>query len=291
MKKIFTILCIALLMFTMAGCNEQPSQGNHHTPNKNDQKEKPDKINFEEETIIDNQKCRVIIKEINPKGTFGYSIKAELANKSGDQTYMYTIDHASLNGVQMDPYFATVLAPAEKASEEISFSDDKIIKEIGDITDIELSLNVYDSNDHAAEPIAQEVFHLYPYGKEYATVYEKEMKQKDQLLAENKQIKVVMTGYESDPTWGFSINLYLLNKTNKTLIYCMENVMINDIPLDSSYVTLILANKSSFSVMNWLYDLLQQNNIYEIKDIEFTIRVYDQEDEKEYYNKQVVLHP
>lgn len=50
---------------------------------------------------------------------WGYTLKAQLENKSTEKTYMFSVESASINGVQCDPMFASEVAAGKKANEEI----------------------------------------------------------------------------------------------------------------------------------------------------------------------------
>ena len=53
-------------------------------------------------------------------------LKAQLENKSTEKTYMFSVESASINGVQCDPMFASEVAAGKKANEEINFSTDTL---------------------------------------------------------------------------------------------------------------------------------------------------------------------
>lgn len=57
---------------------------------------------------------------------WGYTLKAQLENKSTEKTYMFSVESASINGVQCDPMFASEVAAGKKANEEINFSTDTL---------------------------------------------------------------------------------------------------------------------------------------------------------------------
>lgn len=59
-------------------------------------------------------------------GLRGYTLKAQLENKSTEKTYMFSVESASINGVQCDPMFASEVAAGKKANEEINFSTDTL---------------------------------------------------------------------------------------------------------------------------------------------------------------------
>ena len=98
------------------------SQNEESTENDNTENQ----IVFEEVVAIDNAECAVKITEIDPDNMWGYTLKAQLENKSTEKTYMFSVESASINGVQCDPMFASEVAAGKKANEEINFSTDTL---------------------------------------------------------------------------------------------------------------------------------------------------------------------
>ena len=136
---------------------------------------------------------------------WGYTLKAQLENKSTEKTYMFSVESASINGVQCDPMFASEVAAGKKANEEINFSTDTLEENgIVEYTDIELTFKVYDSNDWSADPVGKETIHVYPYGEENAVAFVREAQATDNVIIDNDYVTVIVTGYEDDEIWGYA---------------------------------------------------------------------------------------
>ena len=158
------------------------SQNEESTENDNTENQ----IVFEEVVAIDNAECAVKITEIDPDNMWGYTLKAQLENKSTEKTYMFSVESASINGVQCDPMFASEVAAGKKANEEINFSTDTLEENgIVEYTDIELTFKVYDSNDWSADPVGKETIHVYPYGEENAVAFVREAQATDNVIIDN----------------------------------------------------------------------------------------------------------
>ena len=160
MKKLVTLLLSLALVLSLAACggeatpdasDDAPASSQNEESTENDNTE--NQIVFEEVVAIDNAECAVKITEIDPDNMWGYTLKAQLENKSTEKTYMFSVESASINGVQCDPMFASEVAAGKKANEEINFSTDTLEENgIVEYTDIELTFKVYDSNDWSADP-------------------------------------------------------------------------------------------------------------------------------------------
>lgn len=190
MKKLVTLLLSLALVLSLAACggeatpdasDDAPASSQNEESTENDNTE--NQIVFEEVVAIDNAECAVKITEIDPDNMWGYTLKAQLENKSTEKTYMFSVESASINGVQCDPMFASEVAAGKKANEEINFSTDTLEENgIVEYTDIELTFKVYDSNDWSADPVGKETIHVYPYGEENAVAFVREAQATDNVI-------------------------------------------------------------------------------------------------------------
>jgi hypothetical protein len=83
----------------------------------------------------------------------------------------------------------------------------------------------------------------------------------------------------------------MVNKTQDKLMISVENTAMNQIELDAFFTTALLPKKSSFSVANWMISDLQENMIFEVNEIAFTLRVYRENEDKDLYKEEIVLKP
>ena len=234
------------------------------------------------------------MKEIDPDNMWGFTLKAELENKSAEKTYMFSVESAAINGVESDPLFASEVAPEKKANESIIFSDSSLKgNDIGDYTDIELTFRVYDSNDWLSEAAARETVHVYPYGEDKATTFVREAQSSDNVIVDNESVTVVVTSYEDDPIWGYTVNLFLLNKTDKNVMFSVDEASVNGYMADPFFATSVSAGKCAFGSMAWPDSSLQENGITEVEEIEFLLRAYDSDNwlGEDFVNETITLNP
>lgn len=232
---------------------------------------------FEGFTAIDSEACSVAVRAIDPDSTWGYEIQVALENKSPDKTYMFSVDTAAVNGVETDPLFATEVAPGKKANESIHFPDLSGYG-IKEFTDIELFFRVYNNDDWAEDPAANESFHVYPYGEEKAEAFVREAAAADRVLAENDDVAVIVTGVRMDEIWGYTLYLYLMNKSEKDVMIAIEDASINGYMADPFFASSVKAGKVKFTTVSWSDTTLEENGITEVTDLEFTLRAYDEND-------------
>ena len=223
--------------------------------------------------------CSIKITQIDPENLFGFTLKSQLENKSAEKTYMFSVESGAINGVECDPLFAVEIAAGKKSNNEINFLNDNLKKnEIGDYTDIELTFRVYDSNDWTAEPVAKETIHIYPYGEDRAVKFVRSPQPNDNVIIDNDSVTVIVTGYEEDKIWGYKVNLFLINKTDKNVMFGVNEASINGFMADPFYATTVSAGKCAFSSMSWTNRVLEDNGISAVEKIEFKFRIYDSDD-------------
>ncbi len=292
MKKIATLLLVLVLTFSLAACGGETTIDNNETSETS--KTKKNAISFTEVVAVDNAECSIKIIEIDPDNMWGYTLKAQIENKSADKTYMFSVESAAINGVEYDPLFASEVAAGKKSNENISFTSDELEKNgVGDYTDIELTFHVYDSDDILADPVAKETIHIYPYGKDKAVKFVRQAQASDNVIIDNENVTVVVTGYEDDEIWGYTVNLYLLNKTDKDLMFTVDEASVNGYMADPLYATSVSGGKCAFSSMSWSDTTLEENSITDIEEIEFKFKAYDIDDfmGDDFANETIKLNP
>lgn len=274
--------------------NRSSSDENAETPQTDAPANSKNEITFTELVVADNEECFIKITGIEPDARRGCTLKVLLENKSAEKTYMYTVDAGAVNGVDCDPFFAAEVAAGKKSNEKITFSTRNFKEnDIGAYTDIELTFRVYDSNDWLADPVAKQTVHVYPYGEEKAVAFVREPLDTDTVLVDNDYVTVIATGYEEDAICGYTVNLFLLNKTDKNIMFCVDDASINGFMLDPFYAKIVAAGKCAFSSMSWSKSKLEENDITAIEAIEFKFRAYDSDNwrDDDFANELVTLNP
>ena len=320
MKRIIALLLSLVLMLSLAACGgektpntneeQKPTQSQNTTDEEKPGESEPEEsepeattptedetdkneISFTELVVVDNEKCLIKITGIDNDLIWGYSLKVYMENKSADQSYMFSVDEASTNGVQRTALLATEVAAGKKANESLIFMDDMSEKDIGDYTDIELKFSVSDSEDWLSDPVAEETVHVYPYGEDKAVQFVREAQDSDKVVVDNEYVTAIVTGYEEDEIWGYTVKMFLVNKTDKNLMFSSSESSVNGFMIDSFLAETVSPGKCAFSSMIWDDTTLEENSITKIEEIEFNLQVYDFENLSADYlaNETVTLNP
>ena len=95
---------------------------------------------------------------------------------------------------------------------------------------------------------------------------------------DNEFATVVVTGYTDDPIFGFAVNFYIVNKSNKDISINVDNVSVNDCMAEPFlFGSVIYPNRATFTDMSWLDEDFEKNNITTVQKIEFDLMVEDWE--------------
>ena len=327
MKKILSIFICLILAFTMTACggtapdtsnasntsnntngdasasntSDTISDGQNNSVEISDTPENDSGIaedttviGFSPVTAVDNDQCSITITDIDAENMWGYTLKATLENKSSDITYMFSVYSASINGVTCDPFFASEVAPGKKSIEEISFSTETLEENgITDFTDIELTFRVSDYDDWSAAPVADETVHVYPYGEDKATVFVRDAQATDTVLADNEYATIIVTGYYTDDIWGYTADLYIVNKTDTEIMISVEDVSVNGFMADPFFATSVMPHKSTFTSISWSEDIFIECGITTVENIEFILAASDYNDwmADRFFEEAITLNP
>ncbi len=256
--------------------------------------ESPQPAEFQELTVVDDEFCTIRITDIDPDNLWGYTLGVYLENKSADAAYVFSVEAASVNGVDTDPLFASEVAPGKKANGEISFAD-PVLEEngVGEFTDIRLNFRVYDANDWTADPVAEAGIHVYPKGEENARAFVREAQSSDKVVVDNDKVTITVTGYREDEIWGYTADLFIENKTEAPIMVTANEVSVNGYMADPYYAESVSGGSCAFSSISWMDTVLEENGITQVETVELKLRVYPSEDwmAEDYANETVMLTP
>ncbi len=302
MKKKFFISAIGVILaLSITACGGSSGSSVSETAAQEEEaadeaalEEAEDEIAFSGITVVDNDECVIEISPLESGGIFGASLPVYLENKSADKTYMFSLQSLSIDDLEISSLFAKEVAPGKKANEEIDIMDPSLgTAGINEYSDIELTFRVYDMGDWLAAPAALETVHIYLYGEENANSYVREPESTDNVLIDDDNVTVIVTGYEPDSLWGYAVDFYLINKTDTEVMFSEDNASVNGYMIDPYWATSVSAGKSKYSSMSFSNGSLEDNEITSVEEIEFTLKAIDDTDfmAKPYVEETVTLNP
>lgn len=239
-----------------------------------------------ESTLIDNSQVTFRVKSFTIDQLWGLTMNVYLENKT-DKTAMFSLDNCVVDGYVNDPFGAKELMPNSKANVAIQWNSTSQIPTL-----ISFSLRVYDSNDWLSDDIYSGQHTIYPQGEEAIQITDYQAQYHDIILIDNNQIAIYFLDTYVDPIWGYTANLYLHNKTNKNLMFSVDNAALNGYTIDPFWACAIPANARSFEDINWMHSDLKLNDITSVHQLVLSLRVYDADDwfADDYYNQTIEIN-
>ena len=115
----------------------------------------------------------------------------------------------------------------------------------------------------------------------------------EQVLVETENVLVKLTGIADDPIWGYTLKVYLENRTAANLMFSVEDAAVNGFMCDPFWAAEVREGMKANEEISFFKSDFEANGITEVTDIVFTLRVYDSDDwEKEdYVNQTVTIKP
>ena len=113
------------------------------------------------------------------------------------------------------------------------------------------------------------------------------------LLIDNAYVTAIVTGYSVDEIWGYSVNVFLVNKTDKDIMFSVNDASMNGYMADPFFATDVAAGKCSFESITWFNTTLEENNITEVEEIEFNLQVRDANEwlTDDFADEKITLNP
>lgn len=97
-------------------------------------------------------------------------------------------------------------------------------------------------------------------------------------LVDNDHLTMKITGVDTDSIWGYTLKIYLENKTDLKLMFSMDDVSVNGFMCDPYWAETVAPGMKSNTTISWFESVFQENGIKTVEEIRFTLRVYDNTD-------------
>lgn len=231
-----------------------------------------------ETIIVDNDSCAFIVTEVVPDGTWGFTVKVRLENRT-DKNLMFSLENVSIVGYMIDPFWAEEVAPGKKAISEISFSNTEL-KNCGitSVDEIMFDLRVYDYEDWSADDIVEDTFAIYPTGLNAETVVYPERLSVDGeiIILDNEICIFIVQGVNPEDLWGYALNCYIENKSDHDMMFSWDDVSVNGFMCDPYWAKTVAGEKRVYTDISFFSSDLELCGIDTVTDIEFVLRVTDE---------------
>lgn len=306
MKRFALIILSFILTISFASCTMTLDNPNDTTPigtkpvttdetdkpsdstNANDSEDQttsstiePDEIAIEETTLYDKDGIKVIAKEW-VEDFWGDGIKLYIENNT-DKDINLQVNHMIVNNFMIPTVlFSAEVAAGKKTHDTLTISEDTLEKcGITKIGLIEVDMYTYDSNEY--ERIAE---------LGHAAIKTNLYNQTDgisgdgDVLLDQNGIKVIGRYIEEDTFWGASVVLYM--ESDKDVVISAESLSVNGFSLTALSSFEILAGRKIVDAITIFESNLEENDITEIEEIEFKLKVMEKDTYKEIFTSDII---
>jgi len=281
MRKFLTLLAALILMLSFVACSSSEIQKVEGTDKRevteSNNGAKNNEFAFSETTLVDNENCTIKVTSIDPDSMWGYTLNFYFENKTV-KNLMFSINSSSINGLMNDPFFASEVAAGKKVNKGVSW-DISALEDAGmNVTDITFDFLVYDSNDFMADNLVEGEFSIFPYGESAVQKYSYEEGPNDLVIFDNEYAAMIATDFDENGLFGYTMTVYLENKTDKDVMFGLDNCSVNGFMVDPFWSKELNSGKKAVSDIIWSESSFEENGINIVDEIEFSISVYDSND-------------
>lgn len=98
------------------------------------------------------------------------------------------------------------------------------------------------------------------------------------ILADTEHCTFKITSIDADNIWGYTLNVYLENKTEKELMFSLDDVAVNGFMCDPFWASTVAPGMKANEEISFSDSDFEKNGIEDVTDITFTLQVYDAND-------------
>ncbi|MBE6975856.1 MAG: hypothetical protein E7439_01480 [Ruminococcaceae bacterium] len=115
----------------------------------------------------------------------------------------------------------------------------------------------------------------------------------EQVLVDNELVTVKLTGVDEKNFWGYTLKVFLENKTDKSLMYTIDNVSVNGFMCDPFWAVTVAGGKKANEEISFGEGDFEKNGIETVEEIAFTLRIYNSDDwlEEDLVNQTFTINP
>lgn len=84
-----------------------------------------------------------------------------------------------------------------------------------------------------------------------------------------------VTAIKDDRTFGYTLKAFLENKTDKNLMFSLDNVSVNGYMCDPFWAATVASGMKANDDISFSHADLETNGITQVTDVTFTLRIYD----------------
>ncbi|MBD5356547.1 MAG: hypothetical protein HDR88_06025 [Bacteroides sp.] len=228
-----------------------------------------------EQVLFDEGGIVITAKGFENDGDFDAELKLLIENNS-DVDITVQDRKTSVNGYMMGTIFSCTVAAGKKANSRISFSSrDMETCGIRTIADIEFSFHIFGDEieyiDSDKIQVKTSVFDTYEYSFDDSGT---------EIYNENG-IRIVSKGLaQPDSGSDAGLSLFIENATEEDITAQVRDVSVNGFMVRTIFSEEVMAGKCALTMIKISNSSLEENEIGEIENMEFSFHIFDQNDQR-----------
>lgn len=256
------------------------AQETAETADSSKSKQQTDAASFSE-VLEDSKNFYFAVTDLDKDGEWGYTMHVSMENRS-DRDMVVTLNDVSINGVMAEPYWSDDINAGMKSEKDIVWATAVLTdKGITDVTEIQFNLAAYDADDPVDGYRINSAHTIYPHGKKAARQVTYTRSDGDQVLFDDKTCSMIITGINPEGEWGYTVDVCLVNKTDRDLMFASQDASVNDSMCDPYWSYSVAKGKIAFCQIIWTKEELENAHIKEVNSINLPVAVYDDDNYEE----------
>lgn len=241
---------------------------------------------IEESVLLDQNGVKITAKSLDKSGWMGPELKLLIEN-STEKNLTVQVRDASVNGYMISTSMSEDVSAGKKANGEITFSSASLeAAGISTFADMEFSFHISDeewetylNSDMITVRTAAADTYTQAYDDSGVEVFN------------SNGIRVVSKGLNSGDIFGTGVVFYAHNDTDATVIISDRDCSVNGFMIDPDLYMEIAPGKHAVDDMDFFASQLEENDIADITDVEFSLHIYNSDTWDDIANSDpIILH-
>lgn len=237
----------------------------------NDNQPAATEVTIAETVLVDQDGIKITAKSMAYEEYYGPAVKLSVENNS-DKNITVSTDSVCVNGYMISGSMYTQVVAGKKANDTLRFYADTL-KDYGieQIAQMDIVFSIYDSDSYKTIFTPDEVCLTTSAFGTYTQSYD----DSGDVLYEKDGIRIVYQGSRQDDYYGTTYRLYTENTSDKPVFVSMEDVSIDGYMVNALFMVKVPAGRVAVDYLEFSPSELEENDITEIKDIEFHFEISD----------------
>ena len=282
MKRIGSLFLALMLALTACGSDSGAASptpagnGDISTPQpETSQPSAQTKAEIEEVLLVDTSGIKITAKQLSLDGLLGPNLQLLIENNS-ELNLTVQARNSAVNGYMIETMMSVDVASGKKANDTLTFlSSDLDSCGIETIADMEFSFNIFNTEGWE-NYLDKEQLHI---ENSAASTYQYSYDDSGSPIYTDDGLTIVSKGIsENDSLLGPGLVLYLHNSGDSPLTVQVRDLSLNGFMVDSIFSEDILPGKHAVSTLTFLSSSLEDNNITELSELEFSFHIFHSDD-------------